>query len=149
MLIPSGLRAERGGMMIVDPGEGARRTTLVPKILVVEDEPAVRDVLKDILGVAGFEVITIPSGKGAPELAEKETPDAILLDVILPDVDGIEICRRLKARESTKSIPVVMISGFNVERSQVLEAGAEDIVYKPFNMDDILLRLKSILPFRN
>jgi DNA-binding response OmpR family regulator len=64
-------------------------------------------------------------------------------------VDGIEICRRLKAREGTRLIPVVMISGFNVERSQAIEAGAEDIVYKPFNMDDILLRLRSVLPFRN
>jgi DNA-binding response OmpR family regulator len=122
---------------------------MMPKILVVEDEAAVRDVLKDILAVAGFEVITIPSGTGAPELAERVSPDAILLDVILPDVDGIEICRRLKAREGTRLIPVVMISGFNVERSQAIEAGAEDIVYKPFNMDDILLRLRSVLPFRN
>jgi DNA-binding response OmpR family regulator len=120
----------------------------VPKILVVEDEAAVRDVLKDILAVAGFEVIAIPSGKGAAELAERVSPDAILLDVILPDIDGIEICKRLKARESTRLIPVIMISGFNIERALVLDAGAEDIVYKPFNMDDILLRLRSLLPFR-
>jgi len=143
------LEAKRGDVVGVASGEGARRSTIVPKILVVEDEAAVRDVLKDILGVAGYEVITIPSGKGAPELAEEVTPDAILLDVILPDVDGIEICRRLKARASTKSIPVVMISGFNVDRSQALDAGAEEIVYKPFNMDDILLRIKAVIPLRH
>lgn len=119
------------------------------KVLVVEDEAAVRDVLKDILGAAGYEVITIPTGKGAPELAERVTPDAILLDVILPDVDGIEICKRLKARASTKFIPVVIISGFNVDRSQALNAGAEDIILKPFNMDDILLRLRSVIPLRH
>lgn len=119
------------------------------KILVVEDEPAVRALLKDILEAAGYEVVTVSRGKGAPDLAAKEAPHAILLDLVLPDMDGVEICRRLKANERTKLVPVVMMSGFNIDLSTAIDAGAEDIVYKPFNMADLLLRVRSIIAVRH
>ncbi len=115
------------------------------KILVVEDERAVRDLLKEILETAGYEVLAVARGKGVPELAEKEAPRAILLDLVLPDLDGLKVCRGLRTRESTRFIPVIILTGFNIDPLEVMEAGAEDLLGKPFIMNDLLMRVRAAI----
>jgi len=88
------------------------------------------------------------NGEEALELAEKENPKAILLDIKMPGIDGIETCKRLKAREKTRFIPVIMATALWDTYLDAIEAGAEDFVTKPFNLTELSHRVKSILRVR-
>ncbi|MCH2248624.1 MAG: phosphate regulon transcriptional regulator PhoB [Cognatishimia sp.] len=118
-----------------------------PKVLLVEDEPAQREVLKYNLQSEGFDVVAAADGDEAILLVEEETPDIIVLDWMLPGVSGIEICRRLKSKSHTRSIPVIMLSARaeEVDRVRGLETGADDYVVKPYSVLELMARVRSQL----
>ena len=118
-----------------------------PTVLVVEDEPAQREVLAYNLGAEGFAVLTAATGAEAELIVAETPPDVILLDWMLPEVSGIELCRRFKTRVETRAIPIVMLSarGEEVDRVRGLETGADDYVVKPFQIEEIRARLNALL----
>ena len=115
-----------------------------PTILLVEDEPAQREVLAYNLVSDGFEVMQAGTGAEAELIVAETPPDVILLDWMLPELSGIELCRRLKARPETRAIPVIMISakGEEVDRVRGLETGADDYVVKPYSMVELMARVR-------
>ncbi len=118
-----------------------------PTVLVVEDEPAQREVLFYNLEAEGFRVTTAEDGEAALLAVEEETPDIIVLDWMLPKVSGIEICRRLKTRADTKSLPIIMLSARSeeVDRVRGLETGADDYVVKPYSVVELMARVRTQL----
>jgi CheY-like chemotaxis protein len=117
---------------------------MAAKILVVDDENTVRDMLKDFLMSLEYEVLTAASGEEALTLAEREDPEVILLDAVMPGIDGLEACRRLKTGEKTTWIPIIMMTGFGVMPGEANGVGAEDLVFKPFDLADLLRRVSAI-----
>ncbi|MEZ4220256.1 MAG: response regulator [Polyangiaceae bacterium] len=117
------------------------------RVLVIEDEPDLREVLCFNLRQAGFEVVATGLGEEGLQLAEDKKPDLVLLDLMLPDLSGTEICKRLKAGAATQHVPVVMLTarGEEVDRVVGFEIGAEDYIVKPFSVRELLLRLQAIL----
>jgi len=115
-----------------------------PRILVVDDEPAVRDLLVYNLRKAHYETLTAFNGRQALEMALQEQPDLILLDLMLPEVDGLDVCRELR---STSKIPIIMLTarGEEVDRVVGLELGADDYVCKPFSVRELMARIKAVL----
>jgi len=118
------------------------------KILVIDDEFEIRDMLGRFLTEQGYEAILASNGEEAVELAEKEDPQAILLDILMPGMDGIETCKTLKAKEKTRFIPVIVATAIWDRYMEAIEAGAEDFVTKPFNLTELSHRIKSILRVR-
>ncbi|MEQ9474651.1 phosphate regulon transcriptional regulator PhoB [Marinovum algicola] len=118
-----------------------------PTVLVVEDEPAQREVLSYNLEAEGFRVSRAEDGEQALLLAEEESPDIIVLDWILPNVSGIEVCRRLKSRPETRAVPVIMLSARaeEVDRVRGLETGADDYVVKPYSVVELMARVRAQL----
>ena len=119
----------------------------VPVVLLVEDEPAQRAVLSYNLEAEGFEVQTADNGEDALALIAEGAPDLILLDWMMPHVSGIEVCRRLKARPETRSIPIIMLSARSedVDKVRGLETGADDYVIKPYSVSELMARLRAQL----
>ncbi len=117
------------------------------KILIVEDEPDILEVLSYNLRQAGFEVSTAEEGEEGLRLAEEQTPDLVVLDLMLPGMDGLELCRLLKQRESLRRVPVLMLTAKaeEVDRIVGLELGADDYVTKPFSPRELVLRIRAIL----
>ena len=124
------------------------KDAMLDKVLVVDDELAIRELLDIFLTGEEYEVILASNGKEALELVEKEQPKAVLLDIKMPGINGIEVCRRLKAKDESKFIPIIMITASMDHRTEAVEAGADDIVTKPFNMEQLSFRLKSALRTR-
>ena len=118
------------------------------KVLVADDERQIRDLLSEFLTSEGYEVLLASDGEDATGLAEREYPDVILLDVKMPGIDGIEVCKRLKAEPKTQFIPVIMITGYVDNKMAAIEAGADDFVNKPIDLVELAVRLKSILRIR-
>tara|TARA_E500000331_G_C17206250_1_gene691529 strand:- start:237 stop:926 length:690 start_codon:yes stop_codon:yes gene_type:complete len=118
-----------------------------PKILVVEDEPSQREVLAYNLKAEGFLVISTDNGEDALLLVEEEEPDLILLDWMMPNLSGIEVCRRLKSCNETRAIPIVMVSARSEEMDKVrgLEIGADDYLVKPYSVIELIARLRTQL----
>ncbi len=118
-----------------------------PSVLLVEDEPAQREVLAYNLEAEGFAVIRAGDGEEAMSLIDEAIPDIVLLDWMLPHVSGIEICRRLKSRTDTRTIPVIMISARSeeVDRVRGLETGADDYVIKPYSVAELMARVRTQL----
>ena len=119
------------------------------KVLVVDDELLIREVLSEHLSGQGYEVIQASSGEEAIELARGTQFYAILLDMGMSGIDGMETCRRLKAEEITRQIPVIMMTGFSYEKEAAVEAGADDFISKPPDFTELAFRLKSIGRIRN
>ncbi len=117
------------------------------RVLVVEDEPAQREILIYNLESEGYDVIRAGSGDEALLLVDEDQPDVILLDWMLPGVSGIEICRRLRARTSTRNVPIIMMSAKSEETDRVrgLETGADDYVVKPFSIAELIARVRTQL----
>jgi two-component system phosphate regulon response regulator PhoB len=120
---------------------------MATKILIVEDEPDILEVLGYNLRQAGFEVHTAAEGEEGLRLAEEKTPDLIVLDLMLPGMDGLELCRLLKQRDPLRRVPVLMLTAKaeEVDRIVGLELGADDYVTKPFSPRELVLRIKAIL----
>ncbi|SLN18004.1 Phosphate regulon transcriptional regulatory protein PhoB [Pseudoruegeria aquimaris] len=118
-----------------------------PSVLVVEDEPAQREVLAYNLEAEGFQVARAENGEEALLLVDEVEPDLILLDWMLPNVSGIEICRRLKTRVDTRDIPIIMLSARSeeVDRVRGLETGADDYVVKPYSVIELMARVRTQL----
>jgi two-component system phosphate regulon response regulator OmpR len=117
---------------------------MTERILVVEDDPRLADMLLEYLGQAGFHVTVAPSGRTALERGAADEYDAIVLDLMLPDLDGLEVCRQLR---TTSDTPILMLTGRGdaVDRIVGLEIGADDYVPKPFEPRELLARLRAIL----
>jgi two-component system response regulator VicR len=113
-------------------------------ILVVDDEQAVTDLLEYNLKKAGYRVLTAAEGHSALRLARESRPDMILLDVMIPGMDGLDVCRELR---KTHNIPVIMITarGEEVDRVVGLELGADDYICKPFSVRELMARIKAVL----
>jgi two-component system response regulator ResD len=116
----------------------------VATVLVVDDDPTVSEVVRSYLERAGFAVQHAGDGESALAVAGRTPPDLVVLDVMLPGLDGIEVCRRLRARGD---VPVVMLTalGEEVDRVLGLEVGADDYVTKPFSPRELVLRVQSVL----
>jgi CheY-like chemotaxis protein len=117
---------------------------MADKILVVDDELDVRSVLEDFFTSLDYKVVTAATGEEALKLAEREEPKVILLDVFMPGMDGLETCKTLKTREKTRGIPVIMMTGYGIMPAQAEMVEAEDLVFKPFNLWDLLIRVRAI-----
>ncbi len=114
------------------------------KVLVVEDEPALLETLAYNLERQGYDVLTAADGLVALDMAREKQPDVIVLDIMLPSMDGIEVCRRLR-RES--NVPILMLTARaeEVDKLVGLEVGADDYMTKPFSMRELLVRVKALL----
>jgi two-component system phosphate regulon response regulator PhoB len=114
------------------------------KVLVVEDESDIRQMLLQQLRGAGFDVVGVGTAHEALDSARTEGPDLILLDLMLPDMDGFEVCKRLRRDPMTERIPVVMVSARASEMDRVLglELGADDYITKPFSPRELVLRIR-------
>ncbi len=116
-------------------------------ILVVDDEPANLSLLTDILGNAGYKIYVAPSGKLALSSVSLNAPDIILLDILMPELDGYEVCRQLKADYKSAKIPVLFISALDspIDKVRAFEVGAVDYISKPFHDKEVLARVKAHL----
>lgn len=116
----------------------------IPRILVVDDEQAVLELLVYNLKKAHYEVLTAVNGRQALELARQAEPDLILLDLMLPEIDGLDVCRELR---HVSRVPIIMITarGEEVDRVVGLELGADDYVCKPFSVRELMARIKAVL----
>ena len=121
----------------------------LPKILVIDDQPINVQLLKRKLEREGLRVIAAFNGREGLELIQREKPDLILLDVMMPDMDGIEICQRLQADEGTRAIPVIFITARTTKESKLegLGVGAVDYITKPIDLDETLARVQTQLRF--
>ena len=117
------------------------------RILVVDDEPDILNLLEYNLKRSGFQAILAKDGPEAIEAAKAHKPDLVLLDIMLPDMEGTEVLRRLKSMEATASIPVIMLTakGEEVDKIVGFELGAEDYITKPFSPRELILRVKAVL----
>lgn len=116
-------------------------------ILIVEDEESLQELLRYNLAHAGYESVSARSGKEALERVSQDGPALILLDLMLPDINGLELCKRLKGHRDTAAIPIIMLTARGEESDIVLglEMGAEDYVTKPFNLPVLLARIRVVL----
>jgi adenylate cyclase len=117
------------------------------KILVVDDTPKNVKLLADILTARGYNVVTAASGAEALSQVEAERPDLVLLDVVMPEMSGYEVCRKLRSNPATQLLPVVMVTALDPgeERVKGIEAGADDFLTKPINQAELLARVKSLI----
>jgi putative two-component system response regulator len=118
-----------------------------PKILVVDDHPASRMTAVALLSMEGYEVLEADTGMAALKILMQSQPDLILLDVMMPEMDGFEVCRHLKQDEQTRLIPVIFITALNDRRSRIrgIEAGGDDFLTKPFDRLELAARVKSLV----
>jgi len=117
------------------------------RILVVDDEIYIVHILDFSLGMEGYEVLTALDGEQALEKARTEKPDLIVLDIMMPKLDGYETCKRLKSDAETKDVPVILLSakGRNVDQKVGFEVGADDYITKPFSPRKLVERINAIL----
>ena len=117
------------------------------KILIVEDEKDIIKMLEYNLKKEGFKVIDARDGEDALDLALREYPDLILLDLMLPGIDGLEVCKALKKEAKTATIPIIMLTAKGQESDKVvgLELGADDYITKPFSPRELIARIKAVL----
>jgi len=116
------------------------------KILVVDDVPENVRLLTAVLVARGYDVVTANDGVEALRVVEAEDPDLVLLDVMMPGLDGYAVCSELRANEDTAVLPVIMVtSSIGQEKTRAIESGADDFIPKPFNHDELLTRVRSLL----
>ena len=120
---------------------------MAKKIFIADDESGFVSTLRTRLEFEGFEITTAPDGKAALELIPQEMPDLVLLDIMMPAVNGYQVCRELKGNEDTSSIPILMLTAKSQESDKLWgkEAGADDYVTKPFDMGDLIEKIRELL----
>lgn len=120
---------------------------MTAKVLIVEDEAPLAEMLRYNLEAEGYDVTDSATGEDAEILVAEEQPDIVILDWMLPAVSGIELCRRLRSKAETKSIPIVMLTarGEESDRIRGLSTGADDYVVKPFSVPELMARIRAIL----
>jgi two-component system KDP operon response regulator KdpE len=114
------------------------------RILVVDDEPNIQAAVRPLLTSSGYEVLTAMSGRAALDAVERHNPDVVVLDLGLPDMDGIEVCRLIREE---RAVPIIVLSARGAEKDKVhaLDAGADDYVTKPFGSEELLARIRVAL----
>jgi DNA-binding response OmpR family regulator len=117
------------------------------RILVVDDEVNITQILQFSIGAEGFEVLPAQNGEEAIEKARREQPDLIILDIMMPKIDGYEACRILKANPLTRHIPVVLLTakGREIDKRLGYEVGATDYIVKPFSPNKLIERIHRLL----
>jgi len=115
-----------------------------PLVLVVDDEPQILRVMRASLPIRGYEVLTASSGKEALDQLSKQVPDLVILDLAMPEMSGLEVCRRVR---EFSTVPIIVLSAKGSESDKVaaLDLGADDYVTKPFGMDELLARARAVL----
>lgn len=118
-----------------------------PSVLVVEDEEALATLLRYNLEKEGYEAMVAADGEEAMLAIHERMPDVVLLDWMLPNVSGVEVCRRLRSQRETRNLPVIMLTarGEESDRLRGLETGADDYVVKPFSMAELIARIRAVL----
>ncbi len=120
------------------------KANAVKTILIVDDEPKITRLARDYLENAGFGVLSMGSGGGALSIVRSETPDLVVLDLGLPDMDGLDVCRQLRR---SSSIPIIMLTARDEETDKLvgLELGADDYITKPFSPKELVARVRAVL----
>ncbi len=121
------------------------------KILVVDDDEAINELVKINLELFGYEVITAKDGVQGFTLAKQELPDLIVLDVMMPDVDGYTVAKRVRENPTTKNIPILMLTALNMLEDKVkgFDIGVDDYLVKPFEMEELKVRVRALLKRTN
>lgn len=125
--------------------ERSQQSRTEAHLLVVDDEPNIRDLLASSLRFAGFEVSIAGDGNGALKTVEKTSPDLVVLDVMLPDMDGFTVARRLRERDVTTPILFLTARDDMADKVQGLTVGGDDYVTKPFGLEEVIARIRAIL----
>ncbi len=120
---------------------------MLTRVLIVEDEPDIRDLLAFHLEREGYQVTKSRTGSEALRLVRSSPPDLMLLDIMLPEMDGLEVCRRLRQDSRTSRLPIIMLTakGDEVDRVLGLELGADDYIVKPFSPKEVVARVRAVL----
>ena len=120
---------------------------MAKKILIVDDEPEMLEMVQFRLEKNGYTVFTATTGEECIKKAQDEQPDVILLDILLPDLSGYEVSKRIKANEFTKNIPIIMVTAFigDDAKKKGLEQGAQYFISKPFDPEELLSEIKNIV----
>ena len=118
-----------------------------PLILIAEDEPAQMEILRYNMEAADFRTVVATDGASALALTEEEKPDLVILDWMLPELSGIEVCRRIRSRPESRALPVIMLTARGEEHDRVrgLETGADDYLVKPFSPAELIARIRGLL----
>lgn len=117
------------------------------RILIVDDEPHIIELVKFNLEITGFEVLEATDGQQAIQITKKEKPDLVLLDLMLPIIDGFEVCRILRKNSETREIPIIILTAKSEEVDKILgfEIGADDYITKPFSPRELVARVRAVL----
>ena len=120
---------------------------MIAKILIVEDEPDIRDTLSYNFEKEGFKVLSSPNGKSALKLLESNEPNIVILDLMLPDMSGLDICRQIKNDKKLSDTSIIMLTAKSEEVDRIVgfELGADDYVTKPFSVRELILRVKVLI----
>ena len=120
---------------------------MISKILIVEDEPDIRDTLSYNFEKEGFKVLSSPNGKSALKLLESNEPNIVILDLMLPDMSGLDICRQIKNDKKLSDTSIIMLTAKSEEVDRIVgfELGADDYVTKPFSVRELILRVKVLI----
>jgi len=125
---------------------GAKHDMSIKRILIVDDSPTERHVLNDLLTKAGFEVVASDSGEDAIHKSKQAKPDLILMDVVMPGLNGFQATRAISRDPETKSIPIILCTSKSAETDKIwgLRQGARDYIVKPVNRDELLAKINSM-----
>lgn len=136
------MRSFRGDSPVVTTGR---------RVLVVDDDSSLRSRLRRLLQSEGLEIATAKNGEDALDAVKRVKPDVVLLDVMMPGLDGFEVCRRLKGNAETRLVPVVLLTGLNKTKHRVrgIDAGADDFLTKPFERAELIARIRSLLKLKS
>jgi CheY-like chemotaxis protein len=137
-------------LMIEYEHQGSYRRFGMPRILIVDDEPNIVLALELLMKREGYEILTVDDGQKVFEVVREFNPDLILLDIMMPKMDGYEVCQRIRADASLKDISIIMLTakGREVEKEKGLALGADYYITKPFSTREVIMKVKEILAAR-